>query len=87
MVPRNGRQPEKVDEIVRSYVKTYGSESGNVLRTLRTMDEYTIECKPEISKIVAKEAEDAIRWANDFFKNPCPHIGHAAIGDNWFSIH
>lgn len=50
-------------------------------------DEYTIECKPEISKIVAREAEDAIRWANDFFKNPCPHIGHAAIGDNWFSIH
>lgn len=50
-------------------------------------DEYTIECRPEISEVVAHEAEDAIRWANQYFKNSCPHIGHASIGINWYSIH
>lgn len=50
-------------------------------------DEYTIECRPEISEVVAHEAEDAIRWANQYFKNSCPHIGHASVGYNWYEIH
>lgn len=50
-------------------------------------DEFTVECKPEIASIVAHEAEQSITWANNFFKNPCPHIGHAAIGKTWYDIH
>lgn len=50
-------------------------------------DEYTIECREEIAQIVAKHAEDAIRWAGEYFKIPCPHVGHAAIGKSWYAIH
>lgn len=50
-------------------------------------DEYQVECKEEIKHIVASEAEQSITWANKFFKIPCPHIGHATIGKNWFETH
>ena len=50
-------------------------------------DEYTIECKKEIAKDVAKHAEAAISWAGEYFKIPCPHLGNAAIGRNWYQIH
>lgn len=50
-------------------------------------DEYTIECRKEIAKHVAELAEYAIEWAGRFFKIPCPHVGHAAIGSNWYEIH
>ena len=50
-------------------------------------DEFTVECKPSLADVVAKEAEQSITWANNYFKIPCPHLGHAAIGKNWFAIH
>lgn len=51
------------------------------------MDEFTVECRPSIADVIAKEAEQSITWANNFFKIPCPHTGHAAIGKNWYEIH
>lgn len=50
-------------------------------------DEFTVECKPSIADVVAKEAEQSITWANNYFKIPCPHLGHAVIGKNWYEIH
>ena len=50
-------------------------------------DEFTVECRPEISSVIAKEAEQSITWANNYFKIPCPHLGHAAIGKNWYDVH
>jgi hypothetical protein len=50
-------------------------------------DEYTIECRQGLAPIVAKVAEQAITWAGEFFKIPCPHKGQAAAGDNWYDIH
>ncbi len=50
-------------------------------------DEFTCECKEEISKDVAKLAEEAIAWAGRFYKIPCPHVGQAKIGRDWYAIH
>ena len=50
-------------------------------------DEFTVECKEHLAQIVAKHAEFSIKWAGEFFKIPCPHIGQAAIGKNWYAIH
>ena len=50
-------------------------------------DEFTVECRPELSSVIAKEAEQSITWANNYFKIPCPHLGHAAIGKNWYDVH
>lgn len=50
-------------------------------------DEYTCECREEISEDVARIAEEAIEWAGRFYRIPCPHVGHAQIGKTWWSIH
>ncbi len=50
-------------------------------------DEYTIECRANLSTIVARVAEDAIEWAGRFYSIPCPHKGQAATGRNWYDIH
>jgi len=50
-------------------------------------DEYTIECREEIAEDVKKISEDAIAWAGDFYKIPCPHVGQGKIGKNWYDIH
>lgn len=50
-------------------------------------DEFTVECDPELAEIVSQHAEQAIAWAGKFFKIPCPHIGDAKIGQNWYDIH
>lgn len=50
-------------------------------------DEYTIECKPEISKEIAEIAEKCIVDAGKFYNIACPHEGDASIGKNWFDIH
>lgn len=50
-------------------------------------DEYTIECRKEIAKDVAKIAEKCIVDAGKHFKIACPHAGEACIGDNWYDIH
>lgn len=66
----------------RGYV--YGDDYGFVCWY---HDEYTIECREEIAKDVAYCSEQAIAWAGNFFKIPCPHLGHAAIGKSWYAIH
>jgi DNA polymerase-1 len=50
-------------------------------------DEYTVECKPEIADEVKLIAENAIEWAGEFYKIPCPHVGQGKIGKNWYDIH
>lgn len=50
-------------------------------------DEYTIECRKEIAEDVKRISEQAIAWAGEFFKIPCPHVGQGAIGKNWYDIH
>lgn len=50
-------------------------------------DEFTIECDPEIANDVKKISEDAIAWAGNYFKIPCPHLGDGKIGRNWYEIH
>lgn len=62
----------------------YGEDFGCVIFY---HDEYEFEVKEEHAKLVAKHCEDAIKWAGEFYKIPCPHLGHAAIGSNWYDIH
>lgn len=50
-------------------------------------DEYTVECNPDIADEVARLSEEAITWAGEYFKIPCPHIGQAAIGNSWYAVH
>lgn len=50
-------------------------------------DEYTVECRPEIAKDIARIAEECISRAGRFLKIGCRHDGEAAIGDNWYAIH
>lgn len=50
-------------------------------------DEFTVECDEAIAKIVAKAAEDSIAWAGNFYRIPCPHVGQAKIGRDWYEIH
>lgn len=50
-------------------------------------DEYTIECREEIAKDVARIAEKCIVDAGKFYKIACPHAGEAAIGTDWWEIH
>lgn len=62
----------------------YGDDYGTVCWY---HDEFTVECKESIAKIVAELAEFSIAWAGRFYNIPCPHIGQAAIGKNWYEIH
>lgn len=50
-------------------------------------DEFTVECIEHIAPIVAKFSEESIAWAGNFFKIPCPHLGQAKIGKDWYEIH
>jgi DNA polymerase-1 len=50
-------------------------------------DEYTIECREEIAKEVAKIAEKCIVDAGKFYSIACPHAGEAKIGNDWYEIH
>lgn len=50
-------------------------------------DEYTIECREEISEDVKRISEDAIRLAGEYYNIACPHAGEGAIGKNWYDIH
>lgn len=50
-------------------------------------DEYTIECRQEISEDVKRISEDAIREAGEYYNISCPHAGEGAIGRNWYAIH
>lgn len=51
------------------------------------MDEYTIECRPEIAENVKRIGEQAIVWAGKYYKIPCPHKGDGKIGKDWAAIH
>lgn len=62
----------------------YGEDYGTVCWY---HDEFTVECKEEISSVVAKFAEESIAWAGRFYNIPCPHIGQAKIGKDWYEIH
>lgn len=62
----------------------YGDDYGTVCWY---HDEFTVECKLGLEKEVAKYAEESIAWAGRFYKIPCPHLGQAKIGRNWYEIH
>jgi DNA polymerase-1 len=63
---------------------TFGKEYGTVCWY---HDEFTVECDVAIADIVKKESEDSIAWAGNYFKIPCPHLGHGKSGKNWYAIH
>lgn len=50
-------------------------------------DEISVEVKEKYAKLVAKHSEEAIKWAGEYYKIPCPHVGHAASGKNWLEVH
>lgn len=50
-------------------------------------DEYTVECKKHIAEHVKRICENAIVWAGEYYKIPCPHVGDGKIGKNWYDIH
>lgn len=50
-------------------------------------DEYTCECREEIAEDVRKLAELAIKWAGNYYKISCPHLGQGKIGKDWYAIH
>jgi DNA polymerase-1 len=62
----------------------YGEDYGTVIWM---HDEFNVEVKEEYAEIVARNAEESIAWAGRFYKIPCPHLGQAKIGRNWYDIH
>lgn len=50
-------------------------------------DEYTVECKPELTEEISRIAEQCIVRAGEYLKISCPHAGEAGVGDNWYDIH
>lgn len=50
-------------------------------------DEYTAEVREEIAEDVKLIAEEAIAWAGNYYKIPCPHLGQGKIGKDWYDIH
>ncbi len=50
-------------------------------------DEYSIECRPEIAKDIAKISEECISRAGRYLKINCRHDGEASIGRNWYEVH
>lgn len=63
---------------------TFGKEYGTVCFY---HDEFTVECDEDIAHIIKTESENAISWAGNYFKIPCPHLGHGKVGTSWYSIH
>mgnify|MGYP003435269490 FL=1 len=63
---------------------TYGKDFGVVCFM---HDEYTVECRSEIAEDVAEISEQCIVDAGLFYNICCPHVGNAAIGKTWYSIH
>lgn len=51
-------------------------------------DEYNIECREELAKVIAPIAEQCIHEAGNMFGlTYCPQQGEASIGRNWYEIH
>lgn len=50
-------------------------------------DEYTMECKPELSKELKYLGEQAITEAGKYLNIACPHVGEGTIGRNWAEVH
>jgi DNA polymerase-1 len=50
-------------------------------------DEFQIECWPEFSEKIAKEAEKSIVEAGEAFNFRCPLAGAAKEGSNWAETH
>ncbi len=71
-----------VDMEKRGYV--YGEDYGTVCWY---HDEFTVECNEELAPIVASLSEESIAWAGRYFKIPCPHLGQAKTGKDWYEIH
>ena len=61
--------------------------AGQCYELSELLDEYTIECDPDIAEDVKKISEDAIVWAGEYFKIRCPHKGEGKIGSSWFAVH
>jgi hypothetical protein len=69
-------------ELEKKYV--YGQNYGFVCWY---HDEYTVECDKDIAEDVKSICEEAIVWAGQFFKIPCPHVGDGKVGKDWYAIH
>jgi len=74
----------KVHQLLEKEGYIYGEDYGTVCWY---HDEFTIECRESISPRVAQLSEFSIAWAGEFFKIPCPHVGQAKIGKDWYAIH
>jgi len=74
----------KVHQLMEKEGYVYGEDFGTVCWY---HDEFTIECRKDIASRVGELAEQSIAWAGRHFNIPCPHIGQAAIGENWYDIH
>lgn len=74
----------KVHQLMEKEGYIYGKDYGTVCWY---HDEFTIECRESISSRVAQLAEFSIAWAGRYFAIPCPHVGQAAIGKDWYAIH
>ena len=51
------------------------------------MDEFTVDCKPEIAEDIKRISEECISDAGKFYNIKCPHVGDGKIGPNWESVH
>lgn len=89
MVSRNGRHPERVmrQSDPQGNLEAAHNGAGQCYELSELLDEYTVECDPDIAGEVAKLSEEAIAWAGEYFKIRCPHIGQAATGNSWFAVH
>lgn len=80
MAKAYNRFHERMDELGYTFGKEYGT-------VCWYHDEFTVECAEDIADIVKEVSEDAIKWAGEFYKILCPHLGQGKIGKNWYDIH
>lgn len=89
MASRNGRHPERVmrQSDPQGNLEAACSGAGQRYELSELLDEYTIECDPDIAEEVQRISEESIAWAGKFFKIVCPHKGDGKIGGSWYEVH
>lgn len=50
-------------------------------------DEFQVECRPEIAKVVQEVLEESIAWAGRHLGILCPHEGDSKVGRSWCDTH
>ena len=79
---------KKATVILFDKLKSLGLKpNGDFAFVAHVHDEFQVECWPEFSEVVSKEAVASIREAGEAFGFRCPLDGEAKVGSSWSETH